>query len=482
MLTRLRVSGFKNLGEVDLRFGPFTCIAGRNGAGKSNVFDAITLLADLASHPLVAATMRVRGTEDRIAGIEAIFSKTGQSGIKRASFIAEMIVSPEVSDEYDRKAMAQATYLEYSLTLCYDPRLADKGKEPLYIDDEKLEAKPSSTAGRHLLFHPGKRWRQRYLSGPGQRKGAFIDTLKLPGGEVTIQLHGEGKGGRPSPFPARQAPQTVLSGINTNLYPTALAARREMQSWRLLQLEPTALRTPDQFRSPSHVSPTGLHLPNAVLRCDSGNQVAGLLAELLPGIQSVIVDVDKPRQANTLIVRLRDKQSYAASALSDGTLRFLALAVLASDDSERGLTCLEEPENGIHPTRIPQMIDLVRNLADVRHEEYEGMADEEMPDYIRQVIINTHSPLVVAELQSDEILMAETLHWKGGDWVNFRPLPGTWRAAGLESTRLVARGELAEYLGAQGSAGRNPDLAGRPTVSAYYEAWIQRPLELTEQI
>ena len=31
MLTRLRVSGFKNLIDVDVRFGPFTCIAGANG-------------------------------------------------------------------------------------------------------------------------------------------------------------------------------------------------------------------------------------------------------------------------------------------------------------------------------------------------------------------------------------------------------------------------------------------------------------------
>ena len=41
MLTRLKVSGFKNLVDVDIRFGPFTCIAGANGVGKSNLFDAI---------------------------------------------------------------------------------------------------------------------------------------------------------------------------------------------------------------------------------------------------------------------------------------------------------------------------------------------------------------------------------------------------------------------------------------------------------
>ena len=39
MLTRFKVSGFKNLVDTDVRFGPFTCIAGANGVGKSNLFD-----------------------------------------------------------------------------------------------------------------------------------------------------------------------------------------------------------------------------------------------------------------------------------------------------------------------------------------------------------------------------------------------------------------------------------------------------------
>lgn len=44
MLTCFKVSIFKNPVEVDVRFGPFTCIAGANGVGKSNLFDAIKFL------------------------------------------------------------------------------------------------------------------------------------------------------------------------------------------------------------------------------------------------------------------------------------------------------------------------------------------------------------------------------------------------------------------------------------------------------
>ena len=48
MLTRLKVSGFKNLVDVDVSLSPFTCVVGPNGVGKSNLFDAISFLSALA--------------------------------------------------------------------------------------------------------------------------------------------------------------------------------------------------------------------------------------------------------------------------------------------------------------------------------------------------------------------------------------------------------------------------------------------------
>ncbi|MEC4817495.1 MAG: AAA family ATPase [Scytonema sp. PMC 1069.18] len=67
MLTRLKVSGFKNLVDVDVRFGPFTCVAGANGVGKSNLFDAIRFLSAIADRPLVEAALSVRDEEGRTA-------------------------------------------------------------------------------------------------------------------------------------------------------------------------------------------------------------------------------------------------------------------------------------------------------------------------------------------------------------------------------------------------------------------------------
>ena len=84
MLTRLKVRGFKNLADVDARLGPFTCIAGVNGAGKSNLLDAIAFfLRALAGQPLVDAALSV--CDD----IRGLFHRGGDG---RILLEAEMLV------------------------------------------------------------------------------------------------------------------------------------------------------------------------------------------------------------------------------------------------------------------------------------------------------------------------------------------------------------------------------------------------------
>lgn len=445
MLTRLRVKGFKNLKDVDLRFGLFTCVAGPNGVGKSNLFDAIMFLADLASMPIVKAASRARGTNGRTTDFESLFFRGSTDGPRVMEFVVEMIVPRAVKDDFDRNAKPTATLLEYSLTLRLNDSSNSDWKEPISIEHEELRAKSSSDATRFLTFAPSKKLLNRFVFGPGKRTRPFIEMES--GDDPVIVLSGDkGKGGRSPRVPARKTPQSVLSGVNAISHPTALAARREMQSWHLLQLEPTALRRPDEFRSNSQMSVTGEHLPNALHRLGRHEEVANRLAELLPDVREVGVDSDKTRELRTLIVKMRDLQTYTASSLSDGTLRFLALAVLASDADASGLVCMEEPENGIHPLRIPEMLRLVRDLSDTETDDSEW----EECEALRQVIINTHSPLVVAELRDDELLMAEAVRQRGASFVIYKPLNRTWRAPLSEPQHgSITRGELMAYLSGQ---------------------------------
>ena len=449
MLTRLRVKGFKNLVDVDVRFDQFTCIAGPNGAGKSNLFDAITFLGDLASMPIMKAASRARGTNGRISDFQNLFFKNAKGDFLPMLFVAEMIVPSSVTDDFDRPATPTATFLEYTLELRLSQTHADPSPaDPIYIEQEGLKAINSSEAAKHLGFTKSPKWMKQKIYGPGKRTTPFIRTVASDELDLdsppAIKLHSDQKGkkGAPSLVPARKSPQTVLSGVNSSLYPTALAVRCELRSWRLLQLEPSALRRFDNFGDDPHITSTGEHLPSALMRLDNYAEVSERLSNLLPDIVSVSVDADEKRQVKTLLLTMKDKQTYTASSLSDGTLRFLALAVLALDPKFGGLLCMEEPENGIHPSRIPQMLSLVRSLSEDADELVEAAAP------IRQIIINTHSPLVVAELSDAELLFAETLKQKAKAFVNFKPLSDTWRqvAADGKNADLITRGQLMSYL------------------------------------
>src|SRR6185295_8141333 len=103
MLTRLKVSGFKNLVDVDVRFGPFTCVAGTNAVGKSNLFDAIRFLSALADRPLVDAAMSIRDG-GRTADLRSLFHSIGSDYDDQMTLEAEMLVPREGVDDLGQKA------------------------------------------------------------------------------------------------------------------------------------------------------------------------------------------------------------------------------------------------------------------------------------------------------------------------------------------------------------------------------------------
>jgi hypothetical protein len=171
----------------------------------------------------------------------------------------------------------------------------------------------------------------------------------------------------------------------------------------------------------------------------------------------VRIDADERRELLTLVVRDRDGTEHEARALSDGTLRFLALCVLESDPEAQGLLCLEEPENGIHPERIPAMISLMRDLS----VDVEEPVEKDNP--LRQVIINTHSPAVVSIVPDDSLVVAASepmiLQGERFSVASFRWLPDTWRARSSPHITPVSRGKLLAYLNPLGviEQGRGAD-------------------------
>lgn len=465
MLTRLKVSGFKNLMDVDVRFGPFTCIAGPNGSGKSNLFDAIHFLSALADRPLIDAAMSVRNKEGRSADIRSLFHRVGNRYEDRMSFEVEMIVPREAQDDRGQQATASITFLKYSLELAYREEEGQLSLGSLEVVREELKHIPKGDAHKHLLFpHHVSRWRKTAIQG-GRFAPYFISTEgEGPSRAIKISQDG-GSRGRPITIPAARLPRTVLSTTNAAESPTALVARTEMKSWRLLQLEPSALRQPDDFRALPRLGSDGSHLPAAMFRLTRMgttydrhpddetasrfySQVANRLAEFIDDVHDVWIERDEKRELLTLYIKSQEGTPHPARALSDGTLRFMALAVFDLDPEEQGLLCLEEPENGVHPERIPAMIRLLQDIA-TDTEEPIGLDNP-----LRQVIINTHSPAVVMQVPEGSLLVAEQREAikdeQAFKYVRLSPLPDTWRAK--NDGPVISKGKLLAYL--------NPALRG----------------------
>lgn len=466
MLTRLKVSGFKNLVDVDIRFGPFTCIAGANGVGKSNLFDAIRFLSALAEMPLIEAALSVRDEQNKTGDIRSLFHQVGEDHAPQISFEAEMIVPHDAVDELGQKADASITSLRYSLILSYRTDEASHPLGALEIQKEELIHINRGEASKHFLFpHTVKTWRKTAITGE-RRFPYFISTEDRESGRV-IRLHQDGgSSGQPISRLASSLPRTVLSATNAAESPTALVARQEMRSWRLLQLEPSALRKPDGvFTASTNLSADGSHLAATLYHLartpvhNSNNsspearaaqvyaQVANRLSELISDVDKVWVERDDRRELLTLMLSDREGTAYPARALSDGTLRFLALTVLELDTRNQGVLCLEEPENGIHPERIPKILQLLQDIACDPDEEI-GFDNP-----LRQVIINTHSPSVVQQIPDDDLIVAElkdTLrNGKRFKRVNFAFLPDTWRekkTSESEYLNTLSRGILLAYL------------------------------------
>lgn len=457
MLTRLKVSGFKNLVDVDVSFGPFTCVAGANGVGKSNLFDAINFLSQLADSTLVEAALSVRNQE-RMIELRNLFHRVGNSYASEMSFEAEMIVPLTGKDDLGQQAHATITFVRYCVVIAHrESKLSAEG--PLELIKEELV--PISLESSNLQFTYTSDWEESILK--GERTLPFISTQEENRQRLIVR-HGDGASKKSLKLLASDLPRTVLSVANAGESPTALLARREMQSWRLLQLEPSSLRQANEFSTPTKLGMDGSYLAATLYRLASLNnpfkaytsdeqamgmiygQVANRLAELIDDVYKVWVDRDDRRDLLTLYVTDREGTTHPARALSDGTLRFLALAVLELDPETQGVLCLEEPENGIHPERIPAILQLLQDIATDTTEPVE------VDNPLRQVIINTHSPALVSEVPDTTLLIAELKETiqEGQRFkrVSFSSLPDTWRQSGSTTggINIASKGDLMAYL------------------------------------
>jgi len=463
MITRLEVNGFKNLVGFSLDLGPFTCIAGPNSVGKSNIFDAIQFLSFLTDNTLTEAALKIRGADPDTSDIRDLFWTNGTNRQEKFRIAVEMIIDGHVHDDFGRPAEASSTFLRYEIQIRYAPPSPDAGLlGRLVLDEEKLGYITEGDAPKHMPFpYSAKGFRSKAVKNTRRTLSGFISARTSVDGMREIIVHQDGGARGPGQTsPAESAPRTIIGTSNTSATPTILAARREMQSWRLLALEPSAMRKPDRFHTDPHVTINGGHLPATIYRLANdakkrgGDQedvyadVAARLSELV-SVSAVNVAADEVRQLLTLEVTEVSGIRLPANSLSDGTLRFLALVILAADPEAKGLMCMEEPENGIHPAKIGAMVALLRDIA----------VDTNMPpgedNPLRQVIVATHSPAFVQLSNQNDLVFAleATIRSDDGlpmDVLRCKPLQDTWRAT--RTGKSVGLATILAYLTAPSGA------------------------------
>lgn len=372
MIRRLRVQGYKSLVDVDVDvdLAPLTVVFGPNAAGKSNLLDAVNLLARMVtSENLEEAFAGHRGSP-----LEAFtFATGGLSELlerERARFTmeADIDVSPEVgetvraetakareglSDGRPRRLLTNRR-LRYRITV---EVLTDSGH--LRVMDERLEA---------------------------LKKDGTLDQSRKPfigreGKEQRIRLRREGQA-HPIYEDLGQDRPVASKRLYPPHYPHAYAFHEELSRWRNYFLEPAAMRAETPLKEVLVLPATGADLAAFynTLRTTKPKQLGSFertLSMVVSTAEGVRVEPDKSG-----LLRLEVDEAgvpMSARVVSEGTLRILGLLAITNPLEPLSVVGYEEPENGVHGDRLSMVGRVLLAAAERGPTQY---------------LVNTHSPVL----------------------------------------------------------------------------------------
>ncbi len=356
MITNIKINGFKSFQNFEMEFAPFTVIAGANASGKSNLFDAIMLLARLAE----TDNLKKAFQEQRGEFIELFTQYDENEYATEMQFCVEIMVNKEEQNKDKEESNLAYTHLEYEIRI-------KRFTNEIGIEDVKL-------VHEQLVNHNKKEFYIKFIE--------EADLFEVKDGTLGSPLH----------IPMKDnISRTMLSNLAITIFPNIFAAKEEMKSWKLLQLNPKDLSdSTSKENGTDIISQSGKNLAAVLHRIKQEDEynlieISRKLQRFIPHFIEVISIDDKENRSYSIKLKDSDKKIYS-KVLSEGTLRILALCILESDSKSTGLLCFEEPENGIHPAHIKNMVELLKELS----EDFEGK--------LRQVIVNTHSPVFAGEI------------------------------------------------------------------------------------
>lgn len=389
MITKIEIDGFKTFAGFQMEFAPLTVIAGTNASGKSNLFDAMQLLSRIVDMDLKTAFSNQRGD-----AIELFTRYEDFTSSDKISLAVELLIDRNIKDKFGGEESLKYTRLRYEITV--QQIINERGIHDLIVTSEllvPLRHKEDKWVEVYINKKNVDTWRPRVTT--GKRGIPYIDT-----DDHGINLRQDGKGGIKKEFPLNKnnnITQSIISVVNSVDFPHALAAKEEIKNWHFLQLNPEDLRRPSSYLAKDALTHTGENLAAVLHRIYSTDpelqyDITRRLNELLPSITDVNIIDDKAGKQFVLQVKTSDGREFTSRVLSEGTLRLLTLCVFLYDPNYNGLLCFEEPENGVHPARMKLTAEILIDLVT----DFDNSSDTKQ----RQVIINTHSPVLVGDIFS----------------------------------------------------------------------------------
>jgi predicted ATPase len=354
MLDELRIINFKNFGDATLKLGPFAVIVGANASGKSNIRDAFRFLHGIGRGYTLA---------DIIGGR---YGAGGQVEWAQLRGSAREIV----------KFGSTGFRLEVSLTI---------ERRPIHYEIE-VQTDAASRAGFRVTCEELRRssYTKIFTSHPGggdpvERQDDENHLLLRMDKTGDQRKYGERILVRPD-----QPALTQISGFPRVARGHKELARLVMQAFadmRFLDLVPEFMRKP-AFPGQAILGDSGENLPTVLQEICSDPKRKAVLTEWVRELTPMdVADFEFPRDQITglvqLVFRERNGDKVSAYSASDGTLRFLAMLAALLGQTPAALYFFEEIDNGIHPSRLRLLIDLI---------------EQQTAKGGIQVVTTTHSP------------------------------------------------------------------------------------------
>lgn len=358
ILEGIRIQNYRALRDVTLGkvsdegfaepLTPLTAVIGKNGVGKSTLFDAFGFLADCLNHDVeVACNMRQRG------GFERLRSK-GESGAIQFEL---------------RYREEEAVSLGYQLAINLD----SQGRP--FLQSETLVQKLVPPSGNELSV-----------------------VLRIHNGKGVVWLGGPRESVREIQITdSRQLGVSTLGTLQE--YSLIQRFRDFIKGWHLSYFHPNAAREKPVAGPQRHLNEGGDNLGNVVQYMEREHKerfqhVLKKIASKIPGISSIDT---KETEDKRLLLRFNDgafSDPFYAEQMSDGTLKLFAYLLLLEDPEPPPLLCIEEPENGLYHKLLDALATELRAHATGKP----GAS---------QVFVTTHQPYFVDALSPKEVWILE---------------------------------------------------------------------------